>query len=75
MIVDFTKKPGDADEVKHCLGYEMPTFQNYMNNLPMGKAEHAYTYIMNQKNHERILEYIVNGIEHTNIIKDIVGLY
>jgi hypothetical protein len=68
-IFDFEPLDADHAVVKTVLSKKLPCFRDFMNGLSINECEQLYKYIMGQKNHDRVVDYIVSMLPEASTIR------
>ncbi len=65
---DFVAKENDAIEVRNALTMEMPDFQGFLKSLTVPQFEEFQSFVMRNKNMDRVLEYTVSQMTTTKAL-------
>jgi hypothetical protein len=68
-IFDFEPRDNDHAIVRTVLSKKLPCFKEFMSTAGTHECEQLYKYIMGEKNHERIANYIINMLPETATIR------
>jgi hypothetical protein len=71
IITDFSAKPDDAVPIRAALTFQFPNFDGFIAALTDAGLKEFRTYLIKQKNSDRVLEWILSNIDAFKAIQDI----